>query len=97
VHYAVHEALDVEHADGFYRQLDGPWEAHPRHRYQIEQGLELGAYAFSRLYDDLYESRARRWTREVDGPHSLADGWCLDVEARMTSLHMRTAPPADQE
>lgn len=79
VHYATHEALDVSHADGFYRELDGPYATHPRHRYQIEQGLELGAYVFLRMYEDLHRARGRRWTREVAGPHSLADGWYLEA------------------
>ncbi len=77
VHYKTHEELDEEHAEGFYRELDGPYAAHPRHRYQIEQGLELGGYAFMQLYRGLHEARARRVTREVRGPHSLADGWYL--------------------
>jgi pyrroloquinoline quinone (PQQ) biosynthesis protein C len=78
VHYKTHEQLDVSHAEGFYKDLDGPYAAHPRHAYQVQQGLELGAYAFLRLYEDLYRARARRWTRAVGGPHSLADGWYLD-------------------
>ena len=78
VHYATHELLDVEHAEGFYRQLDGPWAAHPRHAYQIEQGLELGAMIFLRMYEDLHRHRGRRWERPVGGPHSLADGWFLE-------------------
>jgi pyrroloquinoline-quinone synthase len=78
VHYATHEVLDVSHAEGFYANLDGPWAAHPRHAYQIQQGLELGGYAFLRLYEDLFRARARRWTRDVGGPHSLADGWYLE-------------------
>jgi pyrroloquinoline-quinone synthase len=80
VHYATHEMLDVTHADAFYRLLDEPYELHPRHAYQIDQGLELGAYAFSRMYQDLHASRARRWMRAVRGPHSLADGWHLVPE-----------------
>ena len=51
------------------------WDAHARSRYQIEQGLELGAYVFLRMYRDLYVARGRRLVREIDGPHSLADGW----------------------
>ncbi len=82
IHYTAHEVLDVAHADGFYRLLDGPFAAHPRHAYQITQGLELGAYAFLRMYEDLYRSRARRATREVGGPHSLADGWYLEPGIR---------------
>lgn len=80
VHYKTHEVLDVEHAEGFYRSLYQPYAAHPRSRYQVQQGLELGAYAFLRLYDGLYQARARRWSREVLGPHSLADGWYVEPE-----------------
>ncbi len=78
VHYATHEALDVSHADGFYRVVEGPYAAHPRHAYQVTQGLELGAYLFLRLYEDLHRARGRRWERAVLGPHSLADGWYLE-------------------
>jgi pyrroloquinoline quinone (PQQ) biosynthesis protein C len=78
VHYTAHEVLDVAHAEGFYTILDQPYCAHPRHAYQIEQGLELGAYVFLRLYEDLHRARARRATRSVGGPHSLADGWYLE-------------------
>ena len=81
VHYRAHETLDVEHADGFYKLLDQPYAAAPRHAYQIEQGLELGAYLLLRLYQDLYAARARRWTRPVGGPHSLAEGWYLEAPA----------------
>jgi pyrroloquinoline quinone (PQQ) biosynthesis protein C len=81
VHYAAHEVLDVSHAEGFYKELDAPYAAHPRHAYQIEQGLELGGYAFVRLYEDLWRARGRRWTRAVGGPHSLADGWYLERPA----------------
>lgn len=78
VHYATHEKLDEEHAEGFYRLLRGPHDGHPRHAYQVEQGLELGAYVFMRMYEDLYRARARRAYRAVRGPHSLADGWYLE-------------------
>jgi pyrroloquinoline-quinone synthase len=78
VHYTAHEVLDISHAEGFYQLIEGPYETHPRHTYQIDQGLELGAYIFLRMYEDLYRARARRWTRAVLGPHSLADGWYLE-------------------
>jgi pyrroloquinoline-quinone synthase len=78
VHYPTHEELDVEHAEGFYRIIRPLYATHPRHTYQIEQGLELGAYAFMRLYEDLYRARGRRALRAVAGPHSLADGWYLE-------------------
>lgn len=78
IHYRAHELLDVAHADGFYQLLDGPYAAAPRHAYQIQQGLELGAYLLLRLYQDLYAARGRRWNRTVGGPHSLAEGWYLE-------------------
>jgi Iron-containing redox enzyme len=74
VHYAKHEVLDVEHAQGFYRPLEAPYGNSPVAAYQVRQGLELGAYVFLRMYRDLHEARARRWTRETDGPHSVAAG-----------------------
>jgi pyrroloquinoline quinone (PQQ) biosynthesis protein C len=77
-HYTTHEALDVSHADGFYKVIEGPYAAHPRHAYQVTQGLELGAYTFLRMYEDLHRARCRRWERAVTGPHSLADGWHLE-------------------
>lgn len=78
VHYALHEKLDELHAEGFYGLLRGPFDRHPRHAYQITQGLELGAYIFLRLYEDLFRARGRRALRGVRGPHSLADGWYLE-------------------
>jgi pyrroloquinoline quinone (PQQ) biosynthesis protein C len=77
VHYRTHEELDVQHARDFYDVIAPVWASGARGRYQITQGLELGAYIFLRLYRDLYEARGRRWLREVGGPHSLADGWML--------------------
>ena len=79
VHYATHETLDVQHAEGLYSGLYESYEKHPRLRYQIDQGLELGAYSFLAMYEGLYRARARRWTREVRGPHSLCDGWYVEV------------------
>jgi pyrroloquinoline quinone (PQQ) biosynthesis protein C len=79
VHYTTHEALDVQHAEGFYAGLYEPYEKHVRLQYQIDQGLELGAYAFMTMYEGLYRARARRWMREVRGPHSLADGWYVEI------------------
>ncbi len=78
VHYSTHEVLDVSHAEGFYRVVEAPSAAHPRHAYQVAQGLELGAYVFLRMYEDLFRARSRRAFREVRGPHSLAEGWHLE-------------------
>ena len=58
----LHDVFE-EHAEEFYEIIRSGWQADERARYQIEQGLELGAYIFSRLYRDLYEARAPR--REV--------------------------------
>lgn len=80
VHYATHESLDVAHAEGFYASLYEPWDQHPRWRYQIQQGLELGAYIFMRLYEDLWRSRDRLDRREVRGPHTISDGAWLEPE-----------------
>ena len=79
VHYTTHETLDVQHAEGFYAGLYESYERHPRLRYQIDQGLELGAYAFMTMYEGLYRARGRRAMREVRGPHSLADGWYVEI------------------
>lgn len=78
VHYTTHERLDVQHAEAFYSGLYENYASHPRLRYQIDQGLELGAYIFSTLYEGLYRARSRRVLREVRGPHSLADGWYVE-------------------
>ena len=80
VHYATHEELDVEHADEFYHIIEAYHGASERGRYQVEQGLELGAYVFLRMYRDLWEARARRVERGVGGPHSMAEGWYLNEE-----------------
>lgn len=60
VHYSVHEVLDVRHSDDFFATLRPAWNTDLRARYAIEQGLQLGAYVFDRLYRDLWEARARR-------------------------------------
>jgi pyrroloquinoline-quinone synthase len=75
VHYATHEVLDVTHAADLYGLVAPAWAAGGQGAYQVEQGLRLGAYAFTRLYRDLYEARTRRETRSWRGPHSAADGW----------------------
>jgi pyrroloquinoline-quinone synthase len=79
VHYTTHETLDVAHAEGFYSGLYESYDKHPRLRYEIEQGLEIGAYSFITMYEGLYRARARRWMRDVRGPHSVADGWYVET------------------
>lgn len=53
VHYALHAQIDERHAEEFFAVIEPKW-AEPNRRYFIEQGLELGAYAFDRLYLDLF-------------------------------------------
>ena len=52
VHYALHAQIDERHAEEFFAVIEPSWD-NPARRYFIEPGLELGAYAFDRLYQDL--------------------------------------------
>ena len=53
IHYALHAEIDERHAEEFFAVVEPLWDD-PARRYFIEQGLALGAYAFDRLYQDLY-------------------------------------------
>lgn len=53
VHYKLHAEIDVRHAEEFFAVIEESWGDAARRPF-IEQGLELGAYAFDRLYRDLY-------------------------------------------
>src|SRR5262249_43153139 len=53
VHYALHAQIDERHAEEFFAVVEPRWDD-PTRRYFIEQGLELGAYTFNRLYSDLH-------------------------------------------
>ena len=53
VHYALHAQIDKRHAEEFFAVIEPSWDDQAR-RYFIEQGLELGAYVFDRLYWDLH-------------------------------------------
>lgn len=75
VHYKTHEELDELHAEGFYAPLRERYAADETLRYQVQQGLELGATVFLTLYRGLYEARARRDRREGHGPHSVVAGF----------------------
>lgn len=55
VHYKLHAEIDERHAEEFFAVIESQW-ADPSRRYFIEQGLELGAYIFERLYRDMYEA-----------------------------------------
>lgn len=52
VHYKIHAEIDRRHADEFFAVVEPRWPD-ARARYHIQQGLELGAYIFDRLYRDL--------------------------------------------
>jgi pyrroloquinoline-quinone synthase len=52
VHYNLHAEIDARHADEFFAVVESRWDD-PARRHYIEQGLQLGAYAFDRLYLDL--------------------------------------------
>jgi pyrroloquinoline-quinone synthase len=64
VHYKLHAQIDERHAAEFYRVIEPAWDD-PDRRYFIQQGLELGAYIFDRLYRDL-------WRRTLDTPRGEA-------------------------
>jgi len=53
VHYKLHSQIDKRHAEEVFVIVEQVWQEKSR-RYFIEQGLELGAYIFDRLYRDLY-------------------------------------------
>jgi pyrroloquinoline-quinone synthase len=53
VHYKLHAEIDERHAEEFFAVIEPAWDD-PRRHYYVEQGLELGAYIFDRLYRDLY-------------------------------------------
>jgi pyrroloquinoline-quinone synthase len=53
VHYALHAELDVRHAEEFFAVVEPQW-ADAARRLLIQQGLELGAFAFDQLYRSLH-------------------------------------------
>ena len=59
VHYKLHAEIDQRHAEEFFAVIESRWD--DKHaRYLIEQGLELGAYIFDRLYRDLLATAQSR-------------------------------------
>ena len=58
VHYKLHAEIDTRHADEFFAVVEPKWDD-PARRYYVKQGLELGAYIFNRLYEDMYEASRR--------------------------------------
>jgi pyrroloquinoline-quinone synthase len=73
IHYDLHEQIDLRHSQDFFDILEQAWQRSEMNRYQVEQGLRLGATAFNGLYEGLFRNRARRLMRSVSGPHSLVD------------------------
>lgn len=57
VHYRLHAEIDGRHAEEFFLATEPRWDE-PRVRKAAERGLELGAYAFDRLYRDLLAAEA---------------------------------------
>ena len=53
VHYKMHAEIDERHAEEFFAVVEAAWETEDR-GYYVEQGLQLGAYVFDRLYRDLH-------------------------------------------
>lgn len=68
VHYKLHAEIDERHAEEFFAVVERGWQDGSR-RYFVEQGLELGAYVFDRLYRDLHAARDRtpEYRRTVAG------------------------------
>ncbi|MFZ5479419.1 MAG: TenA family transcriptional regulator [Myxococcota bacterium] len=60
VHYDLHAHLDVRHSSDFFAVVRDRWELGGEMRYQVEQGLRMGAYAFTTLYEGLWRARTRR-------------------------------------
>jgi pyrroloquinoline-quinone synthase len=52
VHYQLHAEIDERHAEEFFAVVEPGWSK-PARRYLIEQGLELGAHIFDRLYREM--------------------------------------------
>jgi pyrroloquinoline-quinone synthase len=52
VHYKLHAEIDERHAEEFFAVIEPAWND-DRRRHFIEQGLQLGAYIFDRLYRDM--------------------------------------------
>ncbi len=62
VHYRLHAKIDERHAKEFFAVIEARW-TDPARRYYIEQGLDLVAYVFNRLYLDLHAMTREPGTR----------------------------------
>jgi pyrroloquinoline-quinone synthase len=54
-HYRLHAEIDRQHAADLFEIVAASWPC-PGRRREIVAGLELGAYAFDRLYRDLFRA-----------------------------------------
>lgn len=68
VHYSLHAELDIKHSEDFFDVLAPSWQESDASSYRIEQGFELGAYVFDRLYRDLFANRTRRGLAPTERP-----------------------------
>lgn len=59
VHYKLHAEIDERHAEEFFAVVEAGWQNGAR-RYFVEQGLQLGAYIFDRMYRDLHAAGSSR-------------------------------------
>jgi len=55
IHSKLHAEIDERHAEEFFAVVEPVWSDEGR-RYYIDQGLELGAYIFDRLYRDIHRA-----------------------------------------
>lgn len=60
IHYDLHEVIDVQHAQDFFKILETPWNESDIQRNHITQNLRSGARLFDDLYRALYLSRKKR-------------------------------------
>lgn len=58
IHYTVHKKLDLKHSQDFFDVLG---HYHTEKKYEIEQGLMMGATMFNNLYEGLYKNRKNRY------------------------------------
>ncbi|MFG2632232.1 TenA family transcriptional regulator [Streptomyces sp. NPDC048473] len=67
VHYALHAEIDERHAEDFFTFVEPSYDA-PNGRRRIEQGLNLGAYVFNRLYTESICPRRLNVDHDGHGP-----------------------------
>lgn len=72
IHYKLHSHLDVKHAQDFFEVMSEPYLKSAQNRYQIEQGLRLGATVFNGMYAGLWKNRKMRWELEGQTESSLS-------------------------